>query len=71
MGAKVGVSTILLRDRFIGEVPAMLRTSELLAIDVHIDERERGAHHFIYDVDRFTKAVCLETDALIGVEQSL
>jgi hypothetical protein len=32
-------------------------------------ERERGAHHFVHDVDCFTKAVCLETDAFIRGEQ--
>jgi hypothetical protein len=31
----------------------------------------RGAHHFVYDFYRLAKAVCLETNALIGFEQTV
>jgi hypothetical protein len=75
-GAEVGVGTFLgfiLRDWVIGEAPSTLRRVEWtlgLAGAIHSTE-SGGAHHFVHDVDCFTKAVCLETDTFIRVEQSV
>jgi hypothetical protein len=56
-------------DWLVGEAPKTLRRLDVGVTSSNCQGLERGAHHFLYDFDSVGKTVCLETDALIRVEQ--
>lgn len=72
LGANVGVDEFvrfIVGDWLVGEAPATLRRLDV-GVTSLLSRLERGAHHFVYNFDRFAKTVCLETNTLIRVEQS-